>query len=540
MEYSGVPEDEENTEFCREPELIDPNPLTLSEDHITLQTSTQWPSLSNMLRLCAKFACMVLLAPVALLAFFGFLLYLSISWILLDRKVSMRFSYIQDDFNQALHKCILHSAGFYTPPWWYNIHLGSLVEFGGPLQLELDREILSPSDGAQFAVDWYPCRPHQNTKSDQGHVVIALFNPGLGLSSQSKVAQILCQTMIDEGKADFCGVINPRGHPDGVPLVAGKQWHAGLTEDTELLLEQLYHKAAGWAARGWAAREAEITPSDLEFGNGVPRTQAMAKVKVVMCGFSAGANIVTSTLNKLKKKSEQKGSDNNEIDFFNPEGCLYIAGAMLCCINYHYSDTCRHLESSCIGSIYSYLLAHQYKHSIFLPNKHLHQDMEGGGPLSDGVRRASSLSEFDSAVCKFHGFSGVDEMCHGMSTKHYIENVPVPLLVVNAVDDPLYKYSYGSLDKGVNIPHYISSGKVVLVQPSHGNHFGFISGSLFGACSNRESYRYPALLANAFIATLADFQPLDPIACASQEPNYGEGLKDLQKQSTVDIVEYPE
>ena len=83
--------------------------------------------------------------------------------------------------------------------------------------------------------------------------------------------------------------------------------------------------------------------------------------------------------------------------------------------------------------------------------------------------------------------------------------VPIPMVTLQPTDDPLYKWSYGSVRAGIPVREYTTNKNVIFVQPSHGAHFGFYEGSLLAAFSNTTSYTYPGTLWHSFDPILLMF-----------------------------------
>ena len=136
------------------------------------------------------------------------------------------FEYSENLANNRIVKAIKTYAGEYSPPFWYNAHLGTLIPFGHDPILKFQREIFTNNEiDGQFAVDWYPKKPKfgskcnicvflpGNSKFLSNNFFITLYLIGLGLSSKHKFAQKFLEYM--ESNGYYCVVINARGieHP---------------------------------------------------------------------------------------------------------------------------------------------------------------------------------------------------------------------------------------------------------------------------------------------------------------------------------------
>jgi len=90
------------------------------------------------------------------------------------------------------------------------------------------------------------------------------------------------------------------------------------------------------------------------------------------------------------------------------------------------------------------------------------------------VRHIYSMYAFDNAVtAPLHGFEGTLDYWRRGSSKPWLKEIDVPTLVLNAKNDPFVP--------GVSLPGPSEvSGSVVLEQPEHGGHAGFLVGPFPG------------------------------------------------------------
>jgi predicted alpha/beta-fold hydrolase len=93
---------------------------------------------------------------------------------------------------------------------------------------------------------------------------------------------------------------------------------------------------------------------------------------------------------------------------------------------------------------------------------------------ADAVRGSRTLREFDDLVtAPLHGFRNTDDYWTRASAKPWLRGIEVPVLMVNARDDPFLPS--GALPA----PHEVASS-VLLEQPASGGHVGFVSGRFPG------------------------------------------------------------
>lgn len=90
------------------------------------------------------------------------------------------------------------------------------------------------------------------------------------------------------------------------------------------------------------------------------------------------------------------------------------------------------------------------------------------------VARVGTMWEFDDAVtAPLHGFAGADDYWTRASSKPWLAGVRIPTLVINARNDPFVP--------AVSLPSPDEvSPEVLLEQPAHGGHCGFMTGPVPG------------------------------------------------------------
>lgn len=381
-----------------------------------------------------------------------------------QRKVYTEFTFKTSDFNTLTKSRLKNEVGDYKPPWWYNTHIGSLIQFGKSPNLKFEREIFTLRDGSVFGVDWYPRKPCGTISEN-----ICLYLPGLGQSSDANVSQYFVKTFADE--CFITGIIIPRGHPtSGIPLVNTKLWNAGRTEDCNFVVESMHKR--------------------FTVGGG--------KAKLFMSGFSASSSIVTKSLIELSNTLPSLFATCNTSN-------LQVIGAMCCCVNYDYEDNRTKMERTFVGKFYSFLLASINK-MLLNANPHIHDKIDNISLHK--MKTAYQLSQFDSAAHIINGFNSEKEMYSQISGFPGIQKIPVHFLALLASDDPFYTWSYGNTKSGIDISGYTANPNVMLIETSHGNHFGYYEGSVFQAFANTTSYTYPAKLALVFSKSIIEFEIL--------------------------------
>jgi len=90
------------------------------------------------------------------------------------------------------------------------------------------------------------------------------------------------------------------------------------------------------------------------------------------------------------------------------------------------------------------------------------------------IRRAYSMWTFDEFVtAPLHGFAGANDYWSRASSKPWLASIALPTLVLNARNDPFIP--------AASLPRQGEAGRhVLLEQPAHGGHAGFLVGPLPG------------------------------------------------------------
>lgn len=86
-------------------------------------------------------------------------------------------------------------------------------------------------------------------------------------------------------------------------------------------------------------------------------------------------------------------------------------------------------------------------------------------------RPIRSLGAFDDAyTAPMHGYTDRFDYYHRASSQPHLKNIAIPTLLINAQNDPFYPATYLPQPRDI-------SPSVQLLQPQHGGHAGFVSGS---------------------------------------------------------------
>ncbi|MEO8305058.1 MAG: alpha/beta fold hydrolase [Betaproteobacteria bacterium] len=90
------------------------------------------------------------------------------------------------------------------------------------------------------------------------------------------------------------------------------------------------------------------------------------------------------------------------------------------------------------------------------------------------IRRVRTMYDFDDVVTSLlHGFDGATDYWRRASSKPWLASIAVPTLVLNAKNDPFVPRESLPVEREV-------SRDVLLLQPEHGGHVGFLTGRFPG------------------------------------------------------------
>ncbi|XP_030045556.1 monoacylglycerol lipase ABHD2 [Microcaecilia unicolor] len=319
----------------------------------------------------------------------------------------------------------------YIPPliWGKSGHIqtalyGKMGRVSSPHPYGL-RKFLPMPDGATATYDLFEPLAEHCTGDD----ITMVICPGIANHSEKQYIR----TFVDYAQKNGyrCAVLN----------------HLGALPNIELTSPRMFTYGCTW-----------------EFGamvNHIKKTYPQTQLIVV--GFSLGGNIVCKYLGEAPVNQER----------------------VLCCVSLcqGYSalraqetflqwDQCRRLYNFLMAdNMKKIILTH--RHVLFGKNSNRTQGLDDTD--MNRLYTATSLTQIDDNIMrKFHGYKSLKEYYEKESCLHYLHNIHVPLMLVNAVDDPLVH------DSLLSIPKSLSGTKenVMVVLPLHGGHLGFFEGSV--------------------------------------------------------------
>lgn len=286
-----------------------------------------------------------------------------------------------------------------------------------------ERVSLLLEDGATLTYDVYqPLESHQSA----GDVTLILI-PGICNSSES----IYIRTFVHHAqrKGWRCAVLNHLGAMKSIKLTSHRIFGYGCTKDLNAMIN-----------------------STLET---YPGTRA------VVVGFSMGANIVIKYLGEKGVNIPRQ-----------------ILGGISICQGYDALKGMQHmLLWANFRRFYLYVMTENMKRVLMAHQQLvLTEEVKSRYELCErSIFSAASLPEFDEAYTRrLAGFDTVDEMYKQSSCSLYMDNITMPLVFINAQDDPIVPEPLLSIPQ-----QYVASrDKSAFILTSHGGHLGFYDGGL--------------------------------------------------------------
>ncbi|XP_047452282.1 monoacylglycerol lipase ABHD2 [Mugil cephalus] len=316
----------------------------------------------------------------------------------------------------------------YIPPlvWGKSGHLqtalyGKMGRVNTPTPCGV-RKFLPMQDGATATFDLFEAHGEHSTGDD----ITMVICPGIGNHSENNYLRTFVDYSQRQGYR--CAVLN----------------HLGALPDMELTSPRMFTYGCTWEYAAMVGYIKRTFPQTL----------------LVVVGFSLGGNIVCKFLGENRSNQDR----------------------VLCCVSVcqGYSalraqetflewDQCRRL--------YSFVLADKMK-KLILSHRDSLLSMNSSSIGDADLNRlytATSLMQVDDCIMrKFHNYSSLREYYEKESCVHYIHKITVPLLLVNAADDPLVHQSL------LAIPRTLAEKmpNVVFALTQYGGHMGFFEGAV--------------------------------------------------------------
>jgi len=348
-------------------------------------------------------------------------------------KVKPHITFQETSFNKKLLQNLKTLNGDYKYPiWGGNTHLQTLYCAGireivwkwsnaARIINHKRRERLESADGGVIVLDWFETYLNEDFKKD--HKFIPIFSeenrPTVliipGVCSTSKSHYIKSFVMCCNEKGYRAVVYHPRGVDE---IKTAKIFSVGDTSDFRQTVQHL---------RKIVGEEAPI----------------------IGVGFSLGANV-------LVKYQGECGKDGNKERLLD--------GAISISQGYDGVKGIRHLKTS---KFYDVQVAGKFKKlltrhaDVFKDKLDLHQVL----------KKINSVEEYDKHfTCKVLEYPDPDSYYRAESCIGYLPSVAVPLLLLNALDDPLFHPDMVPYDAT------LKNKNIILATTTVGGHLGWCEG----------------------------------------------------------------
>lgn len=335
------------------------------------------------------------------------------------QSVSLIYDSSSHVYQEVVSRCkILHSR-YLSTPWLSSPHLQTafVSYFGRPPVFSYKRELYKLTDGGTIALDWLMhtdvMKPavRENDAVDS-KVPIMIVIPGLTSNSDSQYVRHLTFNMAKRGWNVV--VSNHRGL-GGVSLTSDCFYNAGWTDDIRKVVNHLHC----------------LYP----------------EAPLFIVGTSIGANILVKYL----------GEDGINVP---------VIGAAAICCPWDLLICDRFISRRPVQRLYDRFLA-----SGLVGYAHLHQTILSRLADWEGIAKSRSVRHFDHYCTRVVGnFETVDTYYRHCCSAHYVRNVMVPLLCINALDDPVCTWEAIPWDE------CRANKNVVLASTQHGGHLAFFEG----------------------------------------------------------------
>nr|XP_023024019.1 abhydrolase domain-containing protein 2 [Leptinotarsa decemlineata] len=284
-----------------------------------------------------------------------------------------------------------------------------------------ERVFLTLQDGTTVTYDVY--HPIDNSFPDDISIAIC---PGICNTSESIYVRTFVHWSQYHGYR--CIVLNHVGVLKNVPVTAPRLFSYGNTDDYEAMVKNIASK--------------------------YPET------RIVCVGFSLGGNIITKYLGEKKQKPSN------------------VIGGISICQGYCALEGTKYLLNwQNFRRFYLYVMTENMKNTILRHRKIL---------LSDDVKKrynlneheiisAATLPELDEAYGrKLSEFNTISEYYKWSSSRFYLNDIKVPMIFINALDDPIVPLPLLEPVKKLAA----EKSNTAYIEVAHGGHLGFYEGGL--------------------------------------------------------------
>ncbi|KAJ8981817.1 hypothetical protein NQ317_007403 [Molorchus minor] len=321
---------------------------------------------------------------------------------------------------------LLHEPYIPTRLWGFSGHVQTIlhsvigrVKCPWPIG---ERVFLNLEDGTTLTYDMY----HPLDTSYQDDIGIAIC-PGICNTSESVYIRTFVHWAQYHGYR--CAVLNHVGALQNVPVTAPRIFSYGKTDDYHAMLKSLVCRHPN--------------------------------AKVVCVGFSLGGNIITKYLGETTKEKPSN-----------------IIGGISICQGYCALEGTKWLLNwQNFRRFYLYVMTENLK-NIILRHRSilLSEEVKKRHNLTEHeIISAATLPELDEAYTRrVHEFNTISELYKWSSSINYLDNISLPMVFINAKDDPIVPEPLLEPIKKLAQKRE----NTVYIELAHGGHLGFYEGGL--------------------------------------------------------------
>jgi len=311
--------------------------------------------------------------------------------------------------------------------WGYSGHIQTIIQgvisrLNCPL-VNGKRVVLKLTDGATLTYDVYP---PIDLEPVTGDFTMAIC-PGIGNNSESVyIRRVIYNAQI---KGFRVAVLNHIGTLSTVPVTSPRIFSYGNTSDYASMIKDVVRR--------------------------------FSRTRIVCVGFSMGGNLVTKYLGEPREKPK------------------HILSGISVCQGYDANRSMKFLlEWENFRRLYTFIMTENMKSILRKWRKALFTEeiKNKYGFTENFIYQAGTLQELDDRYTRrIVGCKTVKEMYSKVSCVHHMKNIAVPMVYINAVDDPLVHPDLLEIvrDVALNKPN------TLYIEQKFGGHLGFYEGGLF-------------------------------------------------------------
>lgn len=335
--------------------------------------------------------------------------------------------------------------------WGFSGHLQTIIQgvisrLHCPL-VNGHRVSLKLTDGATVTYDLYHAiEPHPEQNRD---FTLAIC-PGIGNNSESVyIRRVVYNAQLNGYRV--C-VLNHIGTLASVPVTSPRLFMYGNTSDYAAMIKDVVRR--------------------------FPETS------IVSVGFSMGGNLITKYMGEPRAKPHNVVAGISVCQGYDANRCMQML-----------------LEWQGFRRLYAYAMTENLKsiirrwHGVLFPA----EVKRKLGITERQVLNSATLYELDDVYTrKMAGFNNLPDFYQAMSCRPHLPNIKVPMVFINAVDDPIVPPPLLEIIRDAALRH----DNMIYVEQKYGGHLGFYEGGFFYSNPLTWQDRMVVHIAHALVADL--------------------------------------